>query len=158
MDSCRRQTLEVFWTDFHALLRESGLRMLRSMSQSVASCEEFRKHTFLGVDFRTYLRHMLGRPQVQVEASVHGDSGKKFPHFLRGGDPGSRGRHSSCAMSGSPADTCSTSVWVLLNYFRHFLHEGGYRILKSFCPALLCAQQMLQLPVLSPGSPSLTFQ
>ena len=92
VDTCRRQTLEVFWTIFYAFLRASGLRILRSMSPSVASPEEYRKWISLGVDFRTYFRHMLGRPWIQVDASVHGDSAKKFPHFLCEGDLGSRGR------------------------------------------------------------------
>ena len=71
----QRQTLEVFWTNFHAFLRERGLRILRSMSPSVASREEFWKWISLGVDFRTYFRHMLGRPWI-VGASVYGDSGR----------------------------------------------------------------------------------
>ena len=59
VDTCRRQTLEVCWTNFRAFLRESGLRILRSTSSSVLSLEEHRKWISLGVDCRTYVRICL---------------------------------------------------------------------------------------------------
>ena len=61
--------------------------------------------------------------------SDHGGSWKNSNSFLR---EGVLALH--CAMPGSTLDTC---LRQLLGAFGRILREGGTRILKSICPALL---------------------
>ena len=77
------------------------------------------------------------RSSCRIFASVYGDSGKKFPHFLREGDLGSRGRALFCAIPGSTVVHVLRQFWCIWTYFTHFQREGGCRIVKSCCLALL---------------------
>ena len=127
-----RPSTDAGWTNFPHVLSENGFRILRSMSPSVASPEEFRKWISLGVDFRMYFRRMLGRAWIQVCSSVwwHGEGISTFPAWRWTSDP--EVRVSSCTVPVSTADPYSASVWRSWPCFLLFLREGGTQTLKSF--------------------------
>ena len=117
VDTCRRQTLEIFWTSFHAFLRESGLRILRLMSLSVASPEEYRKWIFWECTKGAYAWFNIGYKFLR-QSTVTSGRNSHISYVKVTSDP--EVDTLRCAMPGSTMVHVMLQFSVLLDVFHAF--------------------------------------